>query len=132
VLAPTGESIEAIDDAEAPSIAIFDRVIATGDATHALVAQYMKLSLMDGNTARLFASIPQLSPQMSRDEVADHYKLRMTVGVLVEPWRHRSIAIRRAIAVIVYRHPELVTHDPVVAYMIANSRITEAAGMASR
>lgn len=132
VLTPTPDSVRALDEAVSPSLRILDRVIATGDAEHALIALYAKLDIVQGNAARLLLAVPRLSPQMGGMEVANHYKMVLVADALTKPWRQHAMELRRAIAGVVSKNPQLANHDPVVAYMIAKSRIVEAVGLAGR
>ncbi|HUJ57550.1 MAG TPA: hypothetical protein VLX92_03645 [Kofleriaceae bacterium] len=132
VLTPSADSVKALDDAEAPALAILDRVIARGDAEHALIADYAEVDLLRGNAARMLDALPPLSPQMSRNEVAEHTRQVMVTGVLIEPWLRRATKIRRDIATLVSAHPELATRDVVLANIVASTRIVEAVGLAAR
>jgi hypothetical protein len=131
-LTPTPASVAALDAAVAPAVAILDRVIETGDAEHQLIAQYAKADLYKGNTARILAAVPQPSPQMTREEVANRDATVHAADTLTQPWRQHALECRRAIARLVIANPELATQDRVLARMIADSRIVEAAGLASR
>ena len=131
VLAPTLDSVRALDDAVAPAVRIFDRVIATGDAPHALAALYAKADLFDGNADRIMDAVPHLSPQISRAEVAEHEARVRAAADLTAPWRRRAATSRRAIAKLVLVHPELATtRDVVLGYELANSHIVAASGLA--
>lgn len=131
VLAPTADSVRALDDAVAPAVRIFDRVIETGDAAHALDALYAKADLYDGNADRIMDAVPHFSPQMRAMEAYEHYKLMRVAEDLTEPLRRRAADCRRAIAKVVLAHPELATkHDAVLGYLISNSRIVASSGLA--
>ncbi len=132
VVTPTAESVRELDFAIAPAIAILDRVIATGDAEHALIARFAELDLYNGCAARVLASLPKISPQMTRAEVIARDKAVQSADQLIQPWRRRAIASRRQIAVLVARAPGLAQRNDTLAYMISNSRIVEAIGLASR
>ncbi len=131
-LAPTQASVNALDEAIGPAMAILDAVIATGDPAHQLIAQHSKLDILQSNTVRVFLAVPQPSPQMGRTEVADQAVVLEATDALTEPWRRRAFECRRQIARLVYQHPALATRDAVLAHMIADSRIIDAAGVAGR
>jgi hypothetical protein len=132
VLTPTADSVTALDVAIAPAMQILDRVIATGDAEHVLIAQYTKLEILQNNVVRLFMAIPPLTPQLTVSELGEHHEAVQATDTLTRPWRDRAMTIRRAIALLVYQHPSLATRDPLLAYMVAHSRIADAAGIATR
>ncbi len=132
VLTPTADSVRALDEAVAPAIAILDRVVAAGDPEHALIAEFAKVDILQGNTARMLAALPRLSPQMSRSEVAEHMRLVAATDVLTERWRKQAFECRRKIARLAFRYPDLAEHDAVLAYMIASTRIVDAVGLAAR
>ena len=69
---------------------------------------------------------------VGHSRVADHYKKVRITDQLSEHWRRRALECRRQIARLVLAHPELAPRDVVLARMIANSRIVEAAGLAAR
>ena len=125
-------SVSALDAAVAPAIRILDRVIALGDAEHVLLARYAKLDILVGNTARLLATVPRISATMTANDAYEHDKQVRIADALTEPWRSREAAQRRALARFVYQHPELAGRDPVLGYVIAHSRMAEAAGVAAR
>ena len=129
---PSQRGVQAIDEAIAPANAMYDTVIAAGDPEHAVIAEYAKLDLLRGAIARLLDAIPKPTPQMAYNRVAEHQRAVMMAGVWTEPWLRRAEASRRRIARVVYRHPELATHDPVVAYMIASVHVDETLGIATR
>ncbi|HTR52591.1 MAG TPA: hypothetical protein VMJ10_17875 [Kofleriaceae bacterium] len=127
VLAPDAASVRALDDAVAPAWAILERVVAAGDPEHVLLARYAELDIVTGNAARLLASVPHISPLMTAQDVHDHYKLVLVADALAQPWRQRAIAIRHAIARLLLAHPELATHDEVLAYEVEATRLVELA-----
>jgi hypothetical protein len=131
-LTPTADSVAALDDAVAPAIEILDRVIKTGDAEHKIIALYSKAGIFEGNAARMLSALPRLSPQMGSKEVVDHYREVRVTDELTQPWRHRGLECRRQIGRLASRDPQVVVRDPVIAYMVAASRIVEAAGLAAR
>ena len=131
-LTPTAESAAALDAAVAPAVAILDRVIETGDPEHQLIAHYAKADLYKGNTARILAAVPTPSPQMASEEVANRDAFVHAVEPLTLAWRQHELASRRAIARLVIANPQLATQDRVLARIISDSRIVEAAGLASR
>ncbi len=131
VLAPTPESLRALDDAVVPALRILNRVIETGDAAHALAALYAKADLYDGNADRIMDAVPHFSPQMRAMEAYEHYKQMRIAEDLTEPLRRRAADCRRAIAKLVLVHPELATkRDAVLGYLISSSRIVAASGLA--
>jgi hypothetical protein len=133
VIAPSDESVRALDEAIAPAIAIFDRVIAHGDAEHAVAALFMESDLYDGNAERIMSSVPRLSPQASANEAVEHRKRVFAADELAQPLRRRALSCRRELARVVASSPELTSNrNAVLAYMITHSRIVEAAGVAQR
>ena len=132
VLAPSLDSVAALDGAEAPALAILDRVIRIGDPAHVLLARHAKLDILEGNVARLLAAVPPVSPVMSRADVAAHFRLVDATAALARPWQRRADATRRAIARLVNAHPELATRDPVLAHAITNSRLDRVVGRPGR
>ncbi len=129
---PSERGVQMLDEAVAPALAIYDRVIAAGDPEHALIATYAKLDLLRGNIARLLDAVPDASPQMTANETAEHERAVMAVGVLVQPWQRRADASRRHLTRIANLHPELATRDAVLAYMIRSARLGEPIGIAAR
>ncbi len=130
-LSPTADSANSLQLAVAPALAILDRVIDTGDPEHQLIAEYAKADILDSNAARMY-STSTLSPQVDRTVVANHQRDITALDQATRPWLEEAVACRRAIARIVYTHPELATRDAVLARMISNSRITDAAGLSGR
>jgi hypothetical protein len=131
VLSPTATSIAALDHAMAPAFAILDLVIDAGDPEHRLAASSAEVDLLEGSVARMFSALP-LSPQMSKDEVDAHQHAVDSTSVLVEPWQRRALKLRRDVAQLVAAHPELATRDQVDAYLVAHTRLADAAGLGAR
>ncbi len=127
----SSDSVLALDRAVAPALEILDRVIQAADTEHQVIALYAKANILAGNSARLLATVPKLSPQMSSQEVHDRYRQVLVTDALTLPWRQRALATRRQIATVVYRDPQVVVRNPVVAYMVRDTRISEAAGVSA-
>jgi hypothetical protein len=130
-LSPTVDSANSLRLAVAPALAILDRVIETGDPEHQLIAEYAKADILDSSAARIYAT-STLSPQVDRTNVANHQRDVTALDQATRPWLEEAVACRREIARIVYTHPELATRDAVLARIVANSRITDAAGLSGR
>ena len=125
-------SVRALDIAVAPAIRILDRVIAIGDPEHVVLARFAKLDILVGNTARLLAVVPRISAMMTPTDVHDHDVKVRTADALTARWRERETEERQELARFIYRHPELAGRDQVLGYVIAHSRMAEAAGVATR
>jgi hypothetical protein len=123
ILTPSAQSVRDLDNAVAPALQILERVIATADPAHAVLARYAELDLYEGNTARLLAA-----PRPPAQHIDKHVA---AADVLTQPWRERALETRRSIAAAVRAHPDMSRRDPVLAYAIANSRVG-AAAVASR
>jgi len=133
VLTASFDSLAALRDAVAPAIRILDRVIEVGDPEHAVLAEYAKSDIYDGNANRIMNAVPHLSPQIGRGEVRDHEQAVAAADRLTQALRQRAADCRRAIAKLVVLHPELATsHDVVVHYALAKARIVDASGIARR
>lgn len=127
ILTPSAQSVRDLDNAVAPAIQILERVIATADPAHAVLARYAELDLYEGNTARLLAALPPPAQHMNGRQEYEYDKHVAAADALTQPWRESALEARRSIAAAVRAHPDMSRRDPVLAYAIANSRVGAAA-----
>ncbi|MGE5180494.1 MAG: hypothetical protein ACM31C_00455 [Acidobacteriota bacterium] len=128
----TADSVAALDAAVAPALAILDRVIRVADTEHKLIAYYVKADILSGNTARLLATLPEISPQVTSKEVRERAALVRSADALTLRWRQRALASRREIVRLAGREPDIVVRNPIVARMVVETRLGPTAGVAAR
>lgn len=103
-LSPDAASIDRLDAAVAPSLALLDGVIVAGDAYWKVIAEDAKRDLYVGMIVRERASIP------SGDRVA-HDALEPKLA----PWQEDTSQAIAAIARLTREDPALSGRDPVIA-----------------
>ena len=127
ILTPSAQSVRDLDNAVAPALQILERVIATADPAHAVLARYAELDLYEGNTARLLAALTPPAPHMTGMQQYEYDKHVAAADALTQPWRESALDTRRSIAAAVRAHPDLSRRDPVLAYAVEHSRVGAAA-----
>jgi hypothetical protein len=123
VLTASEQSVRDLDNAVAGGLQILERVIATADPAHAVLARYAELDLYEGNTARLLAAVTPPPPQMNGRQEYEYNKHVAAADALTQPWRESALEVRQSIAAAVRAHPDLPNRDPVLAYAVAHSRV---------
>lgn len=109
-ITPDRTSVQAMNRAVAPSVAILDRVIAEAAPAQQLVAQNAKRDLYEGLVVRARASIPHAN-------IAAETKL----DPLVAPWQNEARQAELAMRQLTRAHPELAQGDQVVAPLAADA-----------
>lgn len=128
-LSPTHKSVEAVDAALAPSVALLDAVIQNGDDKARIEAQYAKADLYSGAGVALLASIPE-PRRLSGPAVAERDAMVRDAVALVQPWREKARDSYREVARL-GAGSELLA-DPVIAFEVRVSRQSQITGIATR
>jgi len=113
------ESVLAVDDATAHSMALYDEVIANGDVVTQIVAEQAKGDLYTNMSVRMMATVP---PATAGDSGAT---LRATRTQILEdqlaPWRARAAASAERIVALAKANPKLA-QNPVVQAAVRASK----------
>src|ERR1041385_4315055 len=119
-------SIQRADAVMAPAIATLDEVIAKGDPTTQIIAEYTKGDLLSGLEVRLRRSIPEMTARTSVDAAQALEQRHRALEPKLEPWAERANAAFRHARAIAQANPAILDHNPVVQYMVrAGERVTE-------
>lgn len=119
-LAPTTASIDQMDAAVAPAVAILDGVIATGDPYWMFIAEDAKRDLYTGMIVRQRSTIKS-------GKIAGHDKLEPQLGC----WKANAATAQLAMARILEAHPDVANRDAVtVNVAAADVRRTEGSSRA--
>jgi hypothetical protein len=121
ILTPDDVSISRLNAALAPSMALLDSVISTGDPYWIVVAQGAKRDLYVGMIARERASLVNADP---------HVRNALEVGLT--PWRNEASRATVAIIELGRSDPELGNRDPVIAAVISRAIDERGAQVAGR
>lgn len=114
------ESVLALEAAIAPSLGLFDEVIALATPSYQLLAHHAKLRVYLAMAGRMLASVPQ--PAQSTSAAAElAASRRQIVELMIEPWREQIRVDAQAVIDLAKKHPELAKNR-VAANAILESR----------
>jgi hypothetical protein len=130
-LCDCADSIQALDAAVAPAIAILDDAIAAGDPAAQVIGEHTEGQLYAGLSIRLHATVPRVNPGASPEEVALHDVRTETLEAQLAPWREAANTAFQAVIEVAKAHPD-VARNPVVATAVRDSEQRLAADVASR
>jgi len=124
------DSITAMDEAAAPSIAMLDEVAAAPDPVTQVMATHAKAQLLQTMINRMTQTV--LVAADARPEAQALRETRRAImQELLTPWRKQALAIHSAIDELGRTHPTLV-RNPVALAAIRDSRERLARPVASR
>lgn len=119
-------SIQRAEAVVAPAIATLDEVIAKGDPSTQVIAEYTKGDLLSGLEVRLRRSIPEITPGMSVEAAQVIEQRHRALEPKPEPWAKRASAAFRQVTTIAQANPAIMNDNPVVQYMVhEGERVTE-------
>lgn len=124
------ESITAMDEAAAPSLAMLDEVAAATDPVTQVMATHAKAQLLQTMMNRMTQTV-SVSADARPEAQALRETRRAIMQELLTPWRERTLAIHAAIDELGRTHPTLV-RNPVALAAIRDSRERLARPVASR
>ena len=130
-LGPTGASVDAINQAIAPSIELLDAVIQNGDTQSQIDAQFAMADLYSGAGVALLASVPE-PRTLTRPAFAIRDAMLGDALALIQPWRDRARASFREVVRLGTMDPQLAAKDPVIAFEVRVSRASQVSGIATR
>jgi len=121
-LRPNRSSVDELDVAIAPAIALLDSVIETADVTHQIIALHAKADIYQGLTTRIRNSMRN-NPGFAERKDVD----RLTLA-----WNERARDANLRVAQIAAGNPDAVRGNPVVAYAVRDAQRSRTSGVASR
>jgi hypothetical protein len=121
-LHPDSKSVDQLDIAVAPALALLDSVIETGDATHQIIALHAKADIYQGLTTRLRNSM-RANPDYAQRKEVD----RLTVA-----WNEHARDANLRVTQIAAGNPGAVRGNPVVTYAVQDAQRSRTSGVASR
>ncbi len=124
------ESITAMDEAAAPSIAMLDEVAAATDPVTQVMATHAKAQLLQTMMNRMTQTV-SVSADARPEAQALRETRRAIMQELLTPWRERTLAIHAAIDELGRTHPTLV-RNPVALAAVRDSRERLARPIAAR
>ena len=120
VLIDGQDSIIAMDEAAAPSLAMLDEVAAAGDPVTQVMATHAKAQLLQTMINRMTQTVSS-SADARPEAQALRETRRAIMQELLAPWRERTLAIHAEIDELARTHPTLV-RNPVALAAIKDSR----------
>lgn len=130
-LCDCGESILAVDTATEPALALLDEVIDADDPATQAIAEQAEGELYAGLAVRLLATLPELRPGSSTEEIALREMRRQTLDAQLDPWREAASRAFQRVVELARTHPELAD-DRAVAAAVRDSQRRLAAEPAAR
>jgi hypothetical protein len=116
-----------------PAIDLLDAVIEQGDFAHQIVALHAKADIYQGLAVRMLASVPSLPPTAYGNVVAAHDSKVRIAAALVRPWRTQALRTHREVTQLAARSPrQVIANNPVLAYVVRDSGMYSAPGIATR
>lgn len=113
------ESVLAVDDATAHSVALYDEVIAHGDPVTKIVAHQAKADLYTNMAVRMLATVPP--PTAGDASAALHATRKQILEGQLAPWRDRAFDAAEHILLLAKANPKL-DKNPVVQAAVRTSR----------
>ena len=130
VLIDGQDSITAMDEAAAPSLAMLDEVAAASDPVTQVMATHAKAQLLQTMINRMTQTV--LVAADARPEAQALRETRRAImQELLVPWRERTLALHSAIDELARTHPTLV-RNPVALAAINDSRERLSRAIAAR
>jgi len=120
VLIDGQDSITAMDEAAAPSLAMLDEVAAASDPVTQVMATHAKAQLLQTMMNRMTQTVSS-SADARPEAQALRETRRAIMQELLAPWRERTLAIHAEIDELARTHPTLV-RNPVALAAIKDSR----------
>jgi len=130
VLIDGQDSITAMDEAAAPSLAMLDEVAAASDPVTQVMATHAKAQLLQTMMNRMTQTVSS-SADARPEAQALRETRRAIMQELLVPWRERTLALHSAIDELARTHPTLV-RNPVALAAINDSRERLSRAIAAR
>jgi hypothetical protein len=129
-LCDCGASIQEVDAAAAPALALLDEAFNVGDAATQVIAAHAKGQLYTGFAVRLVGTLPPVSPGASDAETALRGMRAQTLEAQLAPWREAAAAAFQRALDTAKAHPELAG-NAAVASAVSDSQQKLAAAVTS-
>jgi hypothetical protein len=130
-LCDCGESIQSLDRAVAPALAILDDVIAAADPATQVIAEHAEGELHAGLVTRMLTTLPRVASDASEAEIALHDLRARTLDLQLAAWREAALASFQHVVELAKEHPALASNR-VVASAVRDSQQRLAAAVAER
>jgi hypothetical protein len=131
-LSPTKASVDAVDEAMRPSIAMLDAVIQTGSPDLQIIAQHAKADLFSGAAVRLLSTVPPVTPTTVGQALIEHDQQVADMVELVRPLRDQARMAFREVEQLAPSVAAQTALDPVLAFAISDSKFEEEAAIATK
>lgn len=115
------DSIAALEDGMAPSLALLDQAIATRDAKLVILGEHAKGAIYAAMTVRMQQAVPPLPASPSDEQVQLRNQRVAVLATWMQPWKDKQHAAFTRVGAVVQEHPRLA-NDAVVANAIADAR----------
>jgi hypothetical protein len=120
-LCDCGASIQEIDAAAAPALALLDEAFNVGEPATQVIAAHAKGQLYTGFAVRLVGTLPAVNPGASDAEAALRGMRAQTLEAQLAPWREAAAAAFQRALEIAKAHPELAG-NAAVARAVSDSQ----------
>jgi len=131
-LGPSQASVDALNEAIRPSLALLEAVASTGDPRAEILAAHAKGALYSGVAVRFMAVAPSLPRPVTEGGQAEHHKVVAELDRLARPWRDRAAAAFADVERLGAAAPARVQDDPVVAVAVADRPAERVPGVARK
>jgi hypothetical protein len=108
------QSVDDVDAASAPSLALLDEVFAAGDSATKILARQAQGDLLEGLALRLTSTVPP-AIDASESAVALHDLRLQMIGPLVNPWFQRARSAYTEVDRLARENPQLAKNQAVLA-----------------
>jgi len=116
-------SIQSLDAAAAPIIALLDEVIAHGNPETQVVAEYTKGDLLLGLETRLRESIPPITPATSVASATEIERRHRRLEPKLARWNTDATNAFQRITELARENPKLANENPVLGYMVHEAEL---------
>jgi hypothetical protein len=114
-LCDCGASIQDVDAAAAPALALLDEAFNVGEPATRVIAAHAKGQLYTGFAVRLVGTLPPVNPGASDAEAALRGMRAQTLEAQLAPWREAAAAAFQRALEIAKAHPELAGNAAVAS-----------------
>jgi hypothetical protein len=116
-------SIQSLNTAAAPLIALLDDVITHGKPEMQMVAEYNKGDLLLGLGTRLRASVPPITPATSIESATDIERRHQKLEPKLARWNAEAKDAFHRVTALAQQNPKLVNDNPVLQYMVREAEL---------
>jgi hypothetical protein len=116
-------TIQAMDAAAAPSLAMLDDVIAKGDSRWKFVAQYAKADLLFGMQSRVRSSIPPIGLDTPLDTARQIEQRHTVLEPKLTRWNTAATNALQSATDIARGDPEVVRSNPIIQTMLLRTQL---------